>query len=142
MATSATSLTSRRHRRRWLIDSDLFPVALSAVIATALAFAVLRDPATVESVAVTNDSDYDIRVQIRGADGGWMPLSQATRRETTATSEVIDQGETWTFRFASQGRAGGQIEIDRAVLEASDWTLEIPDDTIQQLRDAGAPLPP
>ncbi len=142
MTTSTKPRAARQGRLHQLAHNDLAAVAVSAVIAITLAAAFMRSPPAIEAVSVTNPSGYDISVQVRGVDGGWMSLSTATSSRTTTTFDVIDQGDLWTFRFASQGRAGGQIEVLRSALDAADWTIEIPDQTIQQLADAGAAVPP
>ena len=142
MKTSTKARVTRRQPLRWLAHSDLVPVGLSALIATAVAFAFLQSPATVDSVSVSNPSDYNISVQVRGVDGGWMPLTTVPEHQTKATRDVIDQGDSWTFRFAAQGRSGGQVRIDRTALEAAGWTIQMPDHVIEQLVERGALPPP
>ena len=70
-----------------------------------------------------------------------MALATAGSDRTTTTSEVIDQGPSWTFRFSAQGRSGGEVRVTRGELEASNWTVVISDEVIDTLSRAGAPVP-
>jgi hypothetical protein len=132
----------RTSRHRWLVDSDIVPVVAAAAIAIGVAFAFLHDPAMIDAVAVSNPTDYDIAVAVRGTDGGWMPMSTATRNTTTTVNNVLDQGDTWTFRFTAQGKPAGELHIERDALEAAGWAIEIPPTTESILRAAGAQPPP
>jgi hypothetical protein len=124
------------------VHGDLVPVVAAAAIAAGVALAFLRPPATVDAISVTNATDYDIAIDVRGAEGGWMPLSTAHRNSTTSAVEVIDQGDTWTFRLRAQGRPAGELHLQRDDLEAAGWAVEIPASTEQTLAEAGAQPPP
>ncbi|MGH9188365.1 MAG: hypothetical protein ACRD0U_21575 [Acidimicrobiales bacterium] len=92
---------------------------------------------------MTNRSEYDISVQVSGGDrDGWMAVTTASRRSTTTTVGVIDQGDVWVFRFRAQGREGCELRATRRDLEQASWTVTVPDDVIQHLRAGGAPPPP
>ena len=67
---------------------------------------------------------------------------QRRGQSTTERHEVIDRGDLWIFRFSSQGRQAGELRISRADLQAARWTIQIPDATVQELKDTGTPLPP
>jgi hypothetical protein len=132
-----------RRTLRQLVHSDAAAITAAGVFALSFASTFMREPDRVEGVSVTNPTDYDIAVQVRGGhDDGWMPLSTAMRHDTTTVFDVIDQGDTWTFKLRAQGRDGGEYRIDRDDLEAAGWTIELPDEVATTLRDAGAPLPP
>ncbi len=104
---------------------------------------VLDDPAFVPRVKVDNAGEYDIRVDIgTPSSASQVALGVASQRCTTSFEEVLDQGSTWVLRFRSQGRAAGELIIDRAQLERDDWTVRIPDAAIEQLRSQGVPRPP
>jgi len=142
MTTSTKARSTRPSRLRGLVHHDLVPVVAAAVIAAAVAFAFLRPPATIDAIAVTNATDYDIAVEVRGTAGGWMPMSTVHRRGTTSVADVIDQGDTWTFRLRAQGQAAGELHLRRDELEAAGWAIEIPKSAEQTLSEAGTQPPP
>jgi hypothetical protein len=130
-------------RVRAMVRSDVVAVVGATVVALAVGLVGLRGPTFVDEVSVTNPSEYDIGVRVSGANrDGWLILATASRRSTTATAEVIAQGDVWVFRFSAQGREGGELRITRRALELADWTVTVPDDAIQHLRDEGAPPSP
>jgi hypothetical protein len=120
------------------------PLVLGVVIAVgALAFVGSRllepAPPTVKQVEFVNDSEYDLSIEVAGAaHDGWMGVVTAKAHATTTASEVSDQGPTWTFRFATQGLRGGELQLSRRDLERAQWRVEIPDRIAQKFRDAGA----
>ena len=142
MTTRTTERSVRPSRLRWLVHGDLVPVVAAAAVAVAVAFAFLRPPPTIDAISVTNPTDYDIALEVRGAEGGWMPMATAHRHSTTSAVEVIDQGDTWTFRLRSQGQPAGELHLQRDDLEAAGWAVEIPASTEQTLAEAGAQPPP
>jgi len=142
MSTRTRSRAVRPRRIEQLAHSDTFAIAIASAVAVALGFAFLQSPATVDTISIHNPTSYDIAVEVRGTDGGWMPLSTVRRHTTTDVVDVIDQGGTWTFRLRAQGRSGGQLHLERDALEAAAWAVEIPSGVEAVLHDAGAPLPP
>jgi hypothetical protein len=80
---------------------------------------------------------------VTGADrDGWLGLTLVPQRTTTTVEEVVDQGETWIFRFDYVGKYEEEIEVSRRELEQNDWTIEVPPSFAQHLRDLGVPPPP
>lgn len=126
-------------RKRRLLVLGL--VAASAVVALGGA-AVPRGQRFVDRVSIVNASEYDIRVEVSGDGKAWMNLMTADRSSTTAVSDILDQGDVWLFRFAAQGRAGGDLGVPRSDLEQSGWVLEIPPEVAERLRRLGAPPTP
>ena len=126
-----------------MLDSDFTTIVVASVFALSIGGFVLRGSAFVDEVSVTNPSEYDIGVQVSDGDGdGWVAVTTVSRRSTNTTSDVIDQGEVWVFRFRAQGREGGELRVERRDLEQAGWTVLVPDEVIQHLRDIGAPPPP
>jgi hypothetical protein len=138
--TTRTRPRATRARQR-LGDSELLPFVVAAIVSMAFGAAFLRSPARVDEVSITNPTDYPIAVEVRGDTGGWLRLSTANAHATKTLSDVVDQGDTWTFRFHAQGHSGGEVHVDRDSLEARGWELEIPAGVGDQLRDAGATPP-
>jgi hypothetical protein len=142
MTTRTRSKAVRPSRLQWLLGTEILPVVAAAVLATLVAFGLLGDVARIEEISLTNPTGYDLAVQVRGDDDTWMPMSTARGQATTTVRDVIDQGDSWTFRFTAQGRPAGELHLTRAALERSGWAIEIPTDVEARLRQAGAPAPP
>jgi hypothetical protein len=142
MSATTKVRAARQSRLRWLVHSDIVSVATAGAVAVGVGFALLRSPETIDTVSVTNPTGYDIGVEVRGAEGGWMPMSTAQPNTTTVVKDVIDQGSSWTIRFTAQGQQAGQLELRRQALEAAGWEIEIPASTEEFLRDASALPPP
>jgi len=108
-----------------------------------LGMAAFDDPTHVDVVRIDNPTEYDINVAVRPIDSpGQLLVGRAVQRCTTPFHLVVDQGSTWVFRFGAQGRDGGEVAVDRAQLERDGWTLQVPQEVIDTLRDSGAPPPP
>src|SRR5262245_37930853 len=76
---------------------------------------LVRDPDFVDRVEVRNNSGYDLNIDVTGADrDGWLPISVATGGgNVTSTEQVVDQGDTWIFRFAYAGYPAGELRVKR-----------------------------
>ena len=105
---------------------------------------LLRGPTVVEEVSVANPSEFDLHVEVSGGDGreGWLSITTVDSRSTSVAHDVIDQGELWVFRFSAQGRIGGERRIARADLRQAQWSLEVPVEVVDRLRQSGAPATP
>jgi hypothetical protein len=129
---------ARLPRPRWL---DLV-AALAAVagVVWAGAFAL---PPTVPAITFENPTTYDLSVAAAPEDGdGWVAVSVVANSSSKLVLDVIDQGDAWRFRFRSQGRAGGEVTMTRAELEAADWHVAVPDVVGERLADLDAPPSP
>lgn len=131
-----------RHSERATRVGVVVLVALaSLVVLWVMVAIVFRDPSSVERVRFDNPSGYDINVEI--ADGqSSLPLGVAGQHCTAEFHDVLDPGDTWIVRFATQGRDGGEISVSRAQLERDAWTLRVPDEVIGHFTDAGTPPAP
>lgn len=100
-------------------------------------------PRSVSSLRITNGGAYDVGVRVTNADHDrWLGLATVPHGSTAVVSEIIDQGDVWTFEFAAQGRTAGEITIPRSELERGRWTMAIPSSVDDTLRQDGAPAPP
>ena len=142
MTTRTRSKAVRPSPLRWLAGSEILPVIAAALLALLVALGLLGDVARIDAISMTNPTSYNVAVQVRGDDGAWMPMSTARGQATTTVRDVIDQGDSWTFRFTAQGHPAGELHLTRDALEESGWVIEIPSDIEAQLREAGAPTPP
>jgi hypothetical protein len=109
----------------------------------ALVLAACSDVSFVDSITIVNNTVYPAHTEVTGADrNGWLLLEDAQQGETTTVNEVIDQGETWIFRFDYLGKHEEEVEVSRRELEQDDWTIEVPVSFEQRLRAMGVPVPP
>jgi hypothetical protein len=112
-------------------------IALALAAMVALGAWLVRSPDFVELVVVVNRTPYNLDVDVTGADrDGWMPMSVATGRSSTTTQDVVDQHDTWIFRFSHEGAHGGEIELARSELARNGWRVVVPDRVAEQLRVA------
>jgi hypothetical protein len=126
-------------------DRRVAPVArgVGVVLACAVMIGVglwlVREPTFVERVEIRNPTGYDLNVDVTGAGrDGWLPISVATGGgTTTVTNDVVDQDDTWIFRFTYAGRHAGEIRLTRAQLEGNNWRFVVPDQVAERLRANG-----
>jgi hypothetical protein len=121
------------------------PLARGAVVVIvslamiALGLWLVRDPSFVDRVEVRNPTGYDLNIDITGSDrDGWLPISVATGgNNVTSTDEVVDQGDTWIFRFNYAGYSAGELRVPRSQLQDADWRVVVPDVVARRLLDQG-----
>jgi hypothetical protein len=122
------------------VRPDLVAIALGVVAVLVFGLITLREPARVSTLTLSNPSSYDVTVDVSSKDGhSWLPLAVLDIGATRDYSEVLDQGDTWVFRFRAQGVDGGQAEVTRHDLAAAGWKYVVPNDVIQRIQAAGAP---
>jgi len=123
------------------IDAVAIVIAIAAVLVVGTV--LLDGPARVDHLTVTNPTPYDVSVTVApDADGSWLPLAAVDLGTTRQFRDVLDQGDTWVFRFRAQGHDAGDLSISRADLAASGWEITVPDAIVTQLRQLDAPLSP
>jgi len=100
-------------------------------------------PEHVDELAVENGTDFHLRIEVSDGDGeSWLAVGTVEAETTKAFPRVIDQGEVWLFRFAGQGRMGGELRVDRSQLVRDGWRLVVPESVADELRAQGALPPP
>ncbi|MGH2723454.1 MAG: hypothetical protein ACRDI0_04165 [Actinomycetota bacterium] len=102
--------------------------------------------ATVPRLTISNDTDYEVDVQVAGeAREGWVPLGVLEPHSQRVVEEIADQGEVWVFRFRHFGDPVGELSVPRAELEAGGWRVEVPPEIADRVDDppaeAGTPEP-
>lgn len=115
---------------------------LRVLAATAVLLAGCDEVSFVERVVIVNDTVYAPRVEVRGREGGWLPLMTAPPGETREVRQVIDQGDTWIFRFTYTRYDPVEVELSKIELEESDWRVEVPEELELMLRSEGVLPPP
>jgi len=116
-------------------------IALAVVIALLVVTMVLlvRGPTFVARVAVTNRSSQQIDVDVTGENrDGWLSVAIARPNGSVSTRDVIDQGDTWIFRFRSGGHEGGELRMSRDQLARAGFTIVVPDRVTSRLAEANA----
>jgi hypothetical protein len=106
-------------------------VIIAAAVALLAAFALMgrlvQAPSFVSQVALVNRTHFDLNVAVSGtSSGGAVLLDTAQPALTTVVSDVIDQGDTWTFTFTRAGTTVGVLRMSRSDLAAHHWQVVIP----------------
>ncbi len=136
---TGTKPETTRGRPSSLLQHDLAAVLAAGLIAAALCTLLLREPARVEQLTVTNPTEYELTIQARsGPDRAWMPVAVVSPGTSVMALDVIDQGETWSFRLTGQGRDAGTLDVSGAQLRDGGWRLAVPTAIGDRLRDDGA----
>lgn len=119
-------------------------VVLGLVLFIALRLAeTVAGPATIPMLRFENPTLYDLQIEVSDVRGeGWTRVGVARKESTTPILEVVDQGETWAFRFASHGEDGGEVRSARAELVRNRWVVHVSRQVGKQLAARGAPPSP
>lgn len=129
-------------RARQSVLSDAFVIAIIGLVSLMIVTTIDPQPDRLDHLTVSNPTEYELFVEVRGNQPGWMPLAIVSPRTDARLASPIDPGGTWTLRFHSQGETSETIDVRRADVQARDWRLEVPDVVAEQLRAAGAPASP
>lgn len=121
-------------------------VVLGVAVAVAGLVLVLQAtglPEYVDELTVENGTAFNLRVEVSDGEGeSWLIVGTVPADDMKVFSRVIDQGETWLFRFHGQGRLGGELGVDRSQLESDGWRLVVPESIADELRAQGVLPPP
>lgn len=132
-----TSSTGRR------LPQEVLLVVAALLVAVGLSRGPLATPATIDRLVVDNPTEYDLQVTARGPDErSSVAIATVSRGQQHLVEEVIDQGDSWVFHFAGQGRDGADLTVSRDDLARAGWVLTVPDEIAQDLRSKGAPPTP
>ncbi|MEY2470384.1 MAG: hypothetical protein QOF21_3082 [Actinomycetota bacterium] len=114
-------------------------LALVAVV-VAGTFSACGQSSVIDKVRVHNASEFDFAVDVTNDERtGWTNLGTARRLSTDVTEDVVDQGDVWIFRFQTQGVSAGELRVSRETLRRDRWTIDVPSDAIERVRQSGAP---
>ncbi len=134
--TEQPTSSRRRIQPAWVI------LGVVALLGLVIVSRLVPDPSTVDRVTIRNPTEYDLDVDAGTAGDGWTPVGIAIARSDTTIKDVIDVGDSWTFRFTGQGRDGGQVPVTREQLAANDWNFDVPASVGDRIRATGAPPSP
>jgi hypothetical protein len=126
-----------------LVRADAVAIVLAIASVLVVGIVLLDGPARVDHLTINNPTDYDLTIQLAsGPDQAWLPFAVMGLRSTREFHDVLDQGDSWEFRFRAQGQDGGDITVTRAQLEADGWQVTVPEVVVTQLQLLGAPKSP
>jgi hypothetical protein len=122
-------------------DAVAIVIAIASVL---LIGVVLMDgPARVDHITITNPSDYELSIQLASdANGASLPFAVIGQHSTREFHGVLDQGDSWLFRFRAQGQDGGDVVMSRSQLASAGWQLTVPGSVVTQLQQLGVPASP
>jgi hypothetical protein len=124
---------SLRSRGIWAVGA-----AVVAVMMVVLVTWLEGGPHKIARVSVTNDTPYDLTIELRGRpEGPITPLGSVPAKHSFDFPDVFDQGPTWQVHVVSQGQVGADLSISRAELAAHGWRLGFGADVTARLRQAG-----
>ena len=116
---------------------------VSAVGIFALVLVSCSDVSFVDEITIVNQTEYGATVAVtNGERNGWLELAALSPDSTKTVEAVVDQGDSWIFRFDYIGQHEEEVETTRSDLEGSDWTIEVPPSFEERLHELGIPPPP
>jgi len=134
--------TAGNTQRRLVVGLATGAVGLLAVAGVTYLVGLGAGPAAVARITFVNQTVYALDVDVSSGTGSWSSAGFVPKQSTAVVEEVPDQGDMWVFRFAAQGRSGGEVHMIRAELERSGWRIDVPAEVGRRLADAGAPPTP
>jgi hypothetical protein len=113
-------------------------VIVIGVGAEAFALWSTRTPGFIDRVTIENPDVHNLEVEVGdAARDRWLGLGTATREGSRTFQSVIDQGDTWVFRFRYGGVDGGEVVMSREDLQANRWHVRVPEKVGVRLTQAG-----
>lgn len=113
-------------------------VLAAFVAAETFALLATRTPAFLDQVTIENPDVHNLEIDVGDTDrDGWLGLGTATRGASRTFQSVIDQGDTWVFRFRYAGVDGGEVVMSRDDLRGSRWRVRVPEKVGVRLTQAG-----
>jgi hypothetical protein len=96
----------------------------------------LELPAQVDRITIRNPHPWVAHVTVAGATADQrLPIGTVPREAERSYKGIVDQGDTWIVTFAYAGQSV-DVAVARDDLARADWTVEVPDDLAQRLRQA------
>lgn len=121
-------------------SGSLLPGVAVLVAVYIVIFLTLRMPQVVPRLTIVNPHDWFANVEVTsGGANHWTALLGVDRQGTRQLEEVYDQGSTWRFRFSYANVDGGEMTISRHDLAAANWTIRVPDQFAQRMKEAHLP---
>jgi hypothetical protein len=123
----------RRRTAMWWL-----PLAAAAALVLTLSVrSALEQPARVERIEITNPHRWVAAVDVTDARRSQaLGLGAVDPSDSRTFQDVIDQGDTWIFRFSY---AAVEVEhtVPRRRLEGDRWKVTVPEEFSKRLEAAG-----
>jgi hypothetical protein len=124
-----------RNMRRSL---ELAFVVATFVASEAFALWAISTPGFIDQVTIDNPDVHNVEIDVGDADRDrWLGLGTVPREASGTFQSVIDQGDTWVFRFQYGGVDGGEVVMSRDDLEGNRWRVRVPQEVGARLTQAG-----
>ena len=134
MTTTTTSLRPRGSRK---VSLEWIAPAILALAALVLIINLSASMPERDTVNFVNRSAAPVTVAVTGdARDGWLPIGTVDPKARERVESVIDQGGIWWFRLSVGPDQVGEIRRTSEQLRAARWTLTIPADVADNLREA------
>jgi hypothetical protein len=134
-----TMARQRADRRRRLPGAAVAAVAALALALPALVHLTDGDRAT---VAIRNETEWDLGLAVRTGARSIMPIAAVAAGDSGTVREVLVPGETWELLWRFRGEVVGTTTVDHDDLVADGFVLDVPAEVTSALRAAGAPPTP
>ncbi len=106
--------------------------------AEATALWAIRMPGFLDQLTIENPGAHNLEVDIGDADRDrWLGVGTVTREASRTFESVVDQGDTWVFRFRYGGVDGGEVVVSRGDFERHRWHVRVPEQVETRLTRAG-----
>jgi hypothetical protein len=116
--------------------------AIAGLAVSGLLFIGCSDTGMVDELTIGNETSYPARVEVADGDrSGWLRLALVRQGTSETIHSVVDQGDTWVFRFNYAHRHSESVEVERAALEEGGWQVEVPESFEQALAELGVEPP-
>jgi hypothetical protein len=125
------------------VRADAVAIVIAIASVLLIGIVLMGGPARVDHITITNPTDYDLSIQLASdANGSSLPFAVIGQRSTREFHDVLDQGDSWLFRFRAQGQDAGDVTITRSQLASAGWQLTVPGTVLAQLQQLGVPASP
>lgn len=125
-------------RSGW-VTAALVAVAAAAA-AVALFLTVEASDPDFTSLTIENPTDTGLKVSVKSSpDDSLLRLGTLTPQSSRTIESVIDQGDRWIFVVGWRD-VREEFSVTRDELEASDWTVQLPESAAEEVRAEYPPL--
>lgn len=123
------------------------PFAIAAAVAAAVVMAAaawllaprLAGPGHIDRLIVVNPFGDPVHVSASGGpDDASLSIGTVDAGSERSFGLVLDQGDTWLFRFRVVGGSLAEVSIPRRELQQNDWRVTIPDVVTGERTDSRA----
>lgn len=114
----------------------------SALVLASLSSFGCSEGGFVDAIVIENPTAFTANVDVGGdTREGWVGLATVQANSEATIRNVLDQGDSWTFRFGYSGYQQ-EIRLSREDLARGRWRVPIPSSFESELRRRGLVPPP